>query len=316
MPAHLQGSAFLGSKAGAPRELFFGGKDRQGECADTVRTVRDRRFQYLRNFQPHLPYGQYMSYIWQHESTRAWARLHQEGRLTGPSARFFAPRKPVEELYDVERDPWQINNLAADPAYAGELARLRSELFKQMENVGDLGLLPEPEMHARAAKSTPYEIATDPKANPLRELLRVASLAGEADSKNVPVLAEQLRASDSAVRWWAATGLLALREQAAPARATLEAALSDSSPDVRIAAAEALAHLGGLEQSLPVIAAALSHDDVLVRLVALSAASRLGTRAQPWLPAIRQAGLRSREHKDVATYVARMVEYLPAQIAP
>jgi len=34
LPAHLQGTAFLGAKAGAPRDLIFGGKDRQGEAVD------------------------------------------------------------------------------------------------------------------------------------------------------------------------------------------------------------------------------------------------------------------------------------------
>ena len=105
LPAHFQGTAFLGPKAGAPRDLIFGGKDRQGEVVETVRYVRDRRFQYLRNFHPEHPYGRYMSYNWQHASMRAWEQLHLEGKLTGAPARYFAPRKPVEELYDVERDP-------------------------------------------------------------------------------------------------------------------------------------------------------------------------------------------------------------------
>ncbi len=314
LPAHLQGSAFLGAKAGPPRDLIFGGKDRQGEAVDTVRYVRDHRFQYLRNFQPHLPHSQFMSYNWQHPSMRAWERLHLAGKLTGAPARFFAPRKAVEELYDVGSDPWQIRNLAADPAYATELARLRALLATQMRAAGDLGLLPERELHARSAGSTPYAIATDARRNPITELLRAAELANQMAPRNVAALAELLRATDSAVRWWGALGLLALRADAAPAKSALLAALDDVSPDTRIAAAETLAHLGSLDRTLPVLESALRVDDIFARLAALNAAHRLGPLARPLLPAIRQAKLAAPGHKDVSDYVNRLVEYLPDRI--
>lgn len=316
LPAHLQGEAFLGAKAAAPRTMIFGGKDRQGECPDTIRYVRDHRFQYLRNFQPQVPFGQYMSYNMQHESMRAWEKLHREGKLTGAPARFLAPTKPMEELYDVQRDPWQVNNLAGDPAYAGELARLRSMLYARMQSTGDLGLLPEREMHARAAAATPYAIATDPRTNPVADLQRAADLANRMDAAHVPALAGLLRAEDSAVRWWGVTGLLALRERAAPARAALEAALGDSSADVRIAAAEAVAVLGAADRAIPVLDAALRSDDVFARFLALRAAQRMGGAARPLLATIKEARLASAEHKDISDYIGRMVGYLPEQIGP
>ncbi len=313
-PAYFQGVAFLGAKAGAPRDLVFGGKERQGEAVDLVRYVRDRRFQYLRNFHPHLPHGQFMSYNWQHASMRAWEQLHRDGKLSGPPARFFAPRKPAEELYDVQADPWQVRNLAADPAYAAELARLRAALAAQMQAAGDLGLLPERELHARSANSTPYVIATDARLNPFAELQRAAALANRLDPREVPALATLLRADDSAVRWWGALGLLALGADAAPARAALLTALADASPDVRLAAAEALMRLDGADRALPVLEAALRSDDIFARFIALNAAHRLGPLARPLLPAIRAARLRSPENKDMTDYVGRMVDYLPARL--
>ncbi len=314
LPAYLQGFAFLGGKAGPSRDLIFGGKDRQSETSDTIRYVRDHRFQYLRNFQPHLPYGQYMSYNWQAASMQAWERLHLEGKLMGAPARFFAPRKATEELYDVHRDPWQVHNLAADPAYAGELRRLRAALNAQMHAAGDLGLLPEREMHVRSAGTTPYAIAHDPSLNPLNELHRAADLANQMDPRHVDALIGLLRAKDSAVRWWGALGLVALREEAAPAKSALIAALNDSSPDVRIATAETLAHLDAFDLARPVLEAALRQDDVFTRLAALNVALRLGTMARPLLPAIRQARITVPAHKDTADYVGRMVDYLPGRI--
>jgi hypothetical protein len=314
IPQHMQGAPFLGESAGAPREFIFGGKDRQGECADTIRYVRDARFQYNRNFQPHLPFGQYMSYVWQHASARAWERLHLEGKLSGPSARFFAPTKPVEELYDVQRDPWQINNLAGDPKYAGVLKRMRAELASQMKRAGDLGLLPEREMHERARAATPYEIATDAKLNPIDELLRATEIANRMNPQDAPRLIKLLAAKDSAVRWWGAVGLVALKDKAAGAEAALRKALDDESPDVRVAAAEALVNLGHDTDAMPALRAALASDSVFVRLAALNVARRLGARARPLLPAIRKAELTDPLHKDASDYVSRMAGYLPDQI--
>lgn len=314
IPPHMQGAAFLGEGAGAAREFIFGGKDRQGECADTIRYVRNARFQYNRNFQPHVPFGQYMSYAWLHASTRAWERLHREGKLSGPSARFFAPTKPVEELYDTQRDPWQVNNLAGDPKYAGVLKRMRAELASRMKRAGDLGLLPEREMHERARGSTPYEIGADAALNPLDDLLRAAELANQMSARNASQLVRLLAAKDSSVRWWGATGLVALKGKAAGAEPALRKAMSDESPDVRIAAAEALANLGHDADALPVLRAALAGESVFVRLAALNVAHRLGARARPLLSAIQKAKLTDPLHKDASDYVGRMVDYLPEQI--
>jgi N-sulfoglucosamine sulfohydrolase len=314
LPAHFQGGAFLGPKTGPAREYVFGGKERQGEAVDCVRYVRDHRFQYLRNFLPHLPYGQYMSYNWQHASMRKWEALHREGKLSGPPARFFAPRKPVEELYDVRHDPWQVRNLATDPAYASELTRLRAALEAQMRAAGDLGLMPERELHARSAGSTPYVIATDPRLNPFEDLRRAADLASRMDPRQATALGELLQAPDAAVRWWGATGLLALGADAAPAKTALLAALGDASPDVRITAAEALSHVGALDRTLAVLEAALKANDIFERLSALSAAHRLGAQARPLLPAIRAAKMTVPGQKDASDYVGRMVDYLPGRI--
>ncbi len=313
-PSHFQGTAFLGDQAGAPREFIFAGKDRQSEMSETIRSVRDGRFQYLRNFRPHVPYGNFMSYNWQSRSMQAWERLHLEGSLSGPPARFFAPHKPLEELYDVQADPWQVNNLAADPAHESELARLRSLLIEQMRELGDLGLLPEREMHVRAAGSSAYAIAANPQQNPFDALLEAAELANQMKAENLDALVTLLTSCDAAIRWWAAIGLVALGADAAPAKPALVTALDDDSPDVRLAAAEALARLSETDRALSVVRQALQIDDVFVRLAALNVALRLGSVARPLLPVIREASISSAEQPDIANFANRMVNYLPERI--
>ena len=53
VPAHMQGTAFLGDQAAPPRKYVYAIRDRMAERYDTVRVVRDSRYQYLRNFAPH-----------------------------------------------------------------------------------------------------------------------------------------------------------------------------------------------------------------------------------------------------------------------
>ena len=124
-----------------------------------------------------------------------------------------------------------------------------------------------------------------------------------------------LRDADAAVRWWGALGHIRLGAAARPAAAALAAALADPSPDVRLAAAEALAGLGQLDRALEVIAEALRADDGFARLSALSLVARLGTRARPLIPAIRAATYVDPANKDVTDYISRMVGYLPGRIS-
>lgn len=46
-------------------------------------------------------------------------------------------KRPEEELYDVNKDPWQLNNLAADPDYAETRRKMRARLDKWMLETGD-----------------------------------------------------------------------------------------------------------------------------------------------------------------------------------
>jgi HEAT repeat protein len=222
----------------------------------------------------------------------------------------------MEELYDVRKDPWQVNNLAHDPSYAGELERLRALLETEMKHAGDLGLLPERELHERAQASAPMEIGRDAKLNPLDELLRAADLANQMNAKNVPQLIELLRAPDSAVRWWGAVGLRTLKEGESSAKGDLRAALKDRSPDVRIAVAETLVNLGDSTEAMSALEQALKSESVFTRLAALTTAQRLGALARPLLPTIQSeaASRRDPAHKDASDYVARMVGYLPEKL--
>ena len=51
----MQGRPFLGEKAGEAKEYVFGARDRCDETAMRIRTVRDARYRYIKNFTPEVP---------------------------------------------------------------------------------------------------------------------------------------------------------------------------------------------------------------------------------------------------------------------
>jgi uncharacterized sulfatase len=313
IPEHMQGHAFLGTAADPPREYIFGIRDRMAERYDTVRVVRDKQFQYLRNFQPHLTWSQFVSYTEQMPTMKVWRRLAEQGQLNEVQARYFQPTKPMEELYDTTADPHQIHNLAGDPRSADALARMRAECLAQMRQTHDLGLLPEYEMHRRAAGRTPWDVAHDASANPLARLQAAAATANAMQPQRIAELVELLQADEPAVRFWGAMGLVALGPRARPAADEIAAATTDPAPNVRVAAAEALCNLGGFEQALPVLIKELEHETAFIRLRAFNVLDRLGEKARPALPAMKAAGMRQKSH--VGGYLGRMIQYVPARLA-
>lgn len=311
IPEYMQGRAFLGPAAGPPRQYVYAIRDRMAERFDMVRVVRDHEFQYNRNFYPHLPWSQFTSYTEEMPTMQVWRRLHEQGELNAVEDRYFS-QKPIEELYDVDSDPYQIHNLAGDPQYADVLRRMRRECRQWMIRTGDLGLLPEELLAQRAHGRTPYEVALDPHSNPVERLAKVADLANRRDSDALPKLVRLLDDEDAAVRFWAATGLVALGEKGAPAEAGLVEAAKDTAGCVRVTAAEALFNIGRTELTISLLTDALNDPSPLVRLRAMNVLDRMGPSARPALDAMRNAAMADGGH--VGTYLNRMVDYLPKQL--
>ena len=107
----------------------------------------DRRtadFKYIRNFLPKRPYLQPCRYKDAKNILIALRQWHSDGKLNPTQLLVFSIRPP-EELYDVHQDPYEINNLAANPAYATKLAKMRGQLDDWMKATDDKGQQAETE---------------------------------------------------------------------------------------------------------------------------------------------------------------------------
>lgn len=176
LPDHMQARPLFDAEGvpADPREYIFGHRDRMDEVEDTVRSVRDRRFHYLRNYHPDRPYMQYQRYAEPFATSDELRRLSfEEGRqraqgfapsiLTPAQRRFLAGGKPAEELYDLRVDPHELHNLAADPAYAGELRRLRGALEAWQQEIPDLGMIPEAELLRGWRRDNQFAVTARPE---------------------------------------------------------------------------------------------------------------------------------------------------------
>ncbi len=146
IPKHLQGQAFLGEKAAkTPRTYIYAARDRMDEHYDMVRVVRNKKYKYVRNFQPDKPYYQDLAYRKQMDLMQEILRLRDAGQLPEITKRWFGP-KPVEELYDLSTDPFELTNLAGKKELEPVLQQLRNALNNWMIEVNERGFTPETEM--------------------------------------------------------------------------------------------------------------------------------------------------------------------------
>lgn len=163
-PAHMQGRRFLGREVEPAPRYVFANRDRMDEAYDLIRSARDERYLYVRNFMPHMPADQDNAYMNEMPAMQEMRRLYYAGELKGPQLQYFRQVKPVEELYDTREDPHQIHNLAGRPELAERLLRMREALLEWMRRTGDIGLIPEAEFDELKRPGGIYAVTAAPAA--------------------------------------------------------------------------------------------------------------------------------------------------------
>lgn len=315
-PRWMQGRAFMGQHEVTPSRYLFGFRGRMDERIDLLRSVRNHRYVYIRNYMPHLIYGQHLDYMFQTPTTQVWKALYDQGKLQPPQT-FFWETKPVEELYDLETDPDEVVNLANSPQHQQVLRELRLVLRTWIQQQRDVGFLPEDEMHRRAGDRSIYEMGQDRWRYDGARLLEVAELASsnDSDARTIRQLERWLRDRDPAVRYWAATGCLRRGGRTiVGARTALRRCLSDDSPSVAVAAAWALGKHGNaedIERALPVLQryADPEAQGVYTAILTLNAIDDLDERARPLADYLKSMPKKDpKANNRLADYVLRLTE--------
>lgn len=287
----MQGHAFAGKFETAPPEYSYGFRGRMDERVDLVRSVMGKRYMYIREYMPHRIYGQYIDYMFQTPTTQVWHDMYEAGKLNEAQSHFWE-KKPSEELYDLETDPDEVNNLADSPEHQEVLEKMRAAHIAWEKEIRDVDFLPEAEVHSRSEGSSPYEMGHDPAKYDFDAVFAAAQLASSQNLKDLEKIVELLSSEDSAVRYWGATGLLIQEKPGVGAGyQALVKALDDESGSVAIVAAEALARFGPKKDREKALDVLISHadqgkGDVYEAILAVNAIDYLDHKADGRIEAI------------------------------
>ena len=137
IPVGMDGTNVLDSNH-QEKKVVFAARDRCGEAADQIRSVRTKDFLYIKNYFPNRPHMMPSNYK---DSKLIISRLREMNteRNAVCNELLFSPTRPKEELYLYNEDKWQINNLAKDKKYAGTLNEMRKDLEQWIIRTGDPG---------------------------------------------------------------------------------------------------------------------------------------------------------------------------------
>ncbi|MDR2706471.1 MAG: sulfatase [Planctomycetaceae bacterium] len=258
IPQHMQGKAFAGKFETTKRNYVYGFRSRIDERSELTRSICDGRFVYARNFHPEIIYGALGAYAQQTPTTRIWREQYHKGKLS-EHQKFFWELKPTEELYDLETDPFEMNNLADSEQYQSKRRELQTALRNHQRAIRDVQIFPEVMMLKRSETTTPYHLGYTLKQNDYDKILHAAELATDRKTsiKEITAMSDD---SEESVRYWSSIGLLLRLADTAGSDGTEPTALTgklyseiysvvlklqkDSDPNVKIVASEIMGRFG------------------------------------------------------------------------
>ena len=240
-PRGIDGKPFLGAGIDAAevdsRNESFGYADRFDEKYDLVRTLRIGNLKYIRNFEPFLPDGLQNNYRYKMLAYEEWRRLHAAGKLSDVQSQFFVP-KAVEGLYDLESDPHEIHNLAANAEHHDTLVKMRDRLTARLKSMPDLSFVPEAILYEEAMMN-PVQFGQANKAG-IAELIDTVNLALQPFDQVESKLKSAIRGDDPWVRYWALVACSSFGNQAKSLVPDAQTCLTDVEPLVAMRAVEFL----------------------------------------------------------------------------
>lgn len=121
-------------------EWVYLARDRWDENSECIRGLTTDRYTYVRNYRPEMPYDTHQLYLdFYRPAVHVMRTLYAEGKLNDVQKLFFAPSKPVEELYDYREDPFCVHNLAPEAdrlPLLNEMRRLMDSWQKENPDKG------------------------------------------------------------------------------------------------------------------------------------------------------------------------------------
>jgi arylsulfatase A-like enzyme len=166
-PAWFEGRDLF-AKDHQPRKHVISARDRCDYTIDVTRTVRTEKFRYLRNYKTDRIYLQ-PQYRDPKDYIKQLKSMHKAGKLSELQEKIYFGKRPDHELYNLEKDPFEVNNLATDPNYAETLQQHIAILEKWQKETGDKGMQPESAAGLRAVYNRWKQKCVNPEFAPFKK---------------------------------------------------------------------------------------------------------------------------------------------------
>ncbi|NQU52909.1 MAG: sulfatase-like hydrolase/transferase [Bacteroidetes bacterium] len=277
IPKNMQGRAFLGTNLSEEREFVYSSRDRMDERYDMQRSVRDKKYKYIRYYEFPKPFIQYMNTPEQGEIMQSIRSSYTNGTLPEAGVKLMALKKPVEELFDLEKDPQELNNLSENAEYKAILDKMRRAHMDWSVKIADAGLIPEPILREWETKYN------KPIYNILRENdIPIDKIQEVALGSDINLFTKNLAHKNEVVRYWAATGIGNYAKTGSKdIFSKLNLLLTDEYPLVQVAAARAFCILDMESEGLKTLAAQLKNSNEWTRLNSALVLDEIGEKARP-----------------------------------
>ncbi|MCG8580134.1 MAG: sulfatase-like hydrolase/transferase, partial [Bacteroidales bacterium] len=279
-PDHMQGKAFMGKYATKERDAAFCFRTNTGPHFDPSRSVLNGKYQYIKNYTPYKLHALKQSFQWGMPAQTAWDSLFYVGKCA-PEHEQYYKAKPMEQLFDSEKDPFGLSNLATDPEYSAILKKTRSRLAQHINETDDAGFLPKEVRDSLSRINLSLYNYVKQEQYPLNELHLLAEQASQLNIKDQSVFLNSLSHSKVEFRFWAASGLAnhAYHGLLKTIPDELRRAANDRSKCVQATAAEAMIYAGQENEGIMVLLEQAQQGNEL----ALSSMENLGDRLVPYI---------------------------------
>ena len=124
IPDYMTGASVLSEDFN--RKEVYAARDLWDEVEEKSRAITNGKWKYIRNDNPEIPWDAHQAYLeFYRPAVHIMRDLNIKGKLNDNQTQFFSGTKPTEELYDIEKDPFELNNLVENTEFARTLEKMR-----------------------------------------------------------------------------------------------------------------------------------------------------------------------------------------------
>ena len=142
IPSYMDGKSIFGNEK---NEYIFAARDRLDSFKGKTRAVRNKDYKFIKNYSLGIVGAQKLSFRENLMSMKELRKMYENNELN-EIQKIWLELIPELQLYDLNNDPYEINNLAYDPNYKDKVLLLENVLEQWIEKNNFHGHLEEEDL--------------------------------------------------------------------------------------------------------------------------------------------------------------------------